>query len=87
MSLASMKEILEQQLYYLFFENHQNEWDTEWACENETKRVTGISTDWLPHTGYGKEEIRQHAKTCLLRLPVYMQLDAKQGFYTALWLL
>lgn len=78
-----MKKIFKQQLYdYLFLVITKNNWDIEWACEKELNRLLEISTDKLTHIECGKEEMRRSAKTNLLHLLVYMQLDARQrGLY------
>jgi hypothetical protein len=78
-----MKRTFKQQLCdYLFLIISKNNWDIDFACEKDLNQLFDISTDKISHTECGKEEMRQLAKTNLLHLLAYMQLDAKQrGLY------
>lgn len=74
-----MKKLFKQELYdYLFLIISKNNWEIEWPCEKDLNRLVEVSTDKISHTECGKEEMRQLAKTNLLHLLAYMQLDAKQ---------
>lgn len=77
-----LKEFRQELYDYLFVVITKNNWDIEWACEKELNRLLEISSDRLSHIDCAKEEMRRFAKTNLLHLLVYMQLDARRrGLY------
>ena len=73
-----MKKKFKQQLWdYLYTVISNNNWELDWACENELNLLFERSVEKVSHDDCSKDEMCQFAKTNLVHLLAYMWLDAK----------